>query len=73
MNESIQLDFGFPRPMGPKALETVLQKEPNPPRRLRRYSWPETSARGWKVPTDRFLSWQSERAWEVGIPRSGPI
>ena len=72
MNAPAQLDFGFPRP-------TSLQPEPKmakekqsvfaPSRRS--YRRTEIETREWK--NYRFLSWQQQYGYEVGIRHVGPI
>ena len=73
MNAPAQLDFGFPRPTPLQPEPKMAKKEQSTDAPSRRsYCRTETEAREWPR-TPRFLSWQSEYAYNVCVPRSGPI
>src|ERR1700752_2271249 len=71
VNGSTQLCLGLDCPLPPEKVAQVHAKESREiPRRS--YRRPEIETREWPR-TPRFLSWQSERAWEVSINQFGPI
>ena len=77
MNAFHQLTLDLDSPSsGTLQTEKVAQVPAKEPRKVsrRRYRWTEIALREREgYPPPRFLSWQSERAWEVGIPPFGPI
>jgi hypothetical protein len=75
MNAPAQMDFGFPRPT-PLQPEPEMAKEKQsvftPSRRS--YRRTEIEAREWEsYPKHRFLSWQWQQAYEVGVRHVGEI
>jgi len=70
-----QMDFGFPRPTALQPEPKMAKKEQSADASPRRsYRRAEIETREWEsYPKYRFLSWQWQQAYEVGVRHVGEI